>query len=192
MFRVYPFFIGEICMSDIQPTEQLPRFVDELSEWIIEALALMPIKVAVDAFLEVHEYFLDVKYGTPAEIREVVFKRFKKCKYDKISPRYNRIRDRKEILEKGLLSYFPVANPLNRLANIQGDYYKAEDVSERIRLRAEVRKEVSILEGTDGLATAQKVSWGGDKAEFPDTDTGVGLGNKEIQEKLAEGKTEDA
>ena len=181
-------------MLDVQPTEapkeQLPQFRDDFKDWIIEALALMPISVAVDAFLELHEYLLDTKYGTPAEIRKVVLTRFRKFKYDKSRPLWSRIRERKEdILGKGLLDYFPIANALNRLSNIQEDYYKAEDVSERIRLRAEARKEVSILEGTDGLATAQKTSWGGDKAEFPEV--GVGLGDKGIQEKLAEGRTED-
>ncbi len=143
---------------------KIPNF----NEWAVNALAAMPVKMAVDHFLMIFKEYNDPKYGTEAEIRKVITARFYSLKNNKNRPYHELIKSREEILKNDLLDIFPYGDKIQQLVELHAIYlYEDLKPMEKVRLLREIRTLCEKIEGVDGIPAAQtEGNWPGANAEF--------------------------
>lgn len=160
--------------------EKMPHFDENIKKWAVNTLAMMPLKTATQVFLVTYTSYNNPKYGTPEEIFRKIYNRFDNMRSNKDRPYRAMIQELRDTIESNLLDSFPLANLLIQLAEIHSDYYCKElTISQRIRLRAEVRKIVDKITSIKGVSGAQAGGWRGSNAKFPPKDKQIPFGQNE-------------
>ncbi|MDE0636177.1 MAG: hypothetical protein OXI43_10065 [Candidatus Poribacteria bacterium] len=163
-------------------TEKIPNFTERVNEWAVNALAAMPVKMAVDHFLMIFKEYNDPKYGTDEEIRKAITTRFYSLKSNKNRPYHELIKSREEILKNDLLDIFPYTDELQQLVKLH-ELLLYEDLKpmEKVRIFSEIRKLCDRLKGIDGIPAAQNgTGWAGANAEFESAP--IGQAHKNLHE----------
>ena len=148
--------------------EDLPKSMDHEKEWAIKALAIMPLKSAVDGFIESFPHYKDEKYGSLKKIHEKLTARLKTYLYDKRRPHRELIQDHKEKLklQSDLISYLPDLSVEVYIEMYRAYRYADLKPMERIRLGTQILKLRQQLEGKDTTKVQEQVTWSGSNAEF--------------------------
>lgn len=151
--------------------ENLPRSTEIEKEWAVKALALMPLKSAVDGFIMSFPHYEDEKYGRYKTIHRKLTTRLKTYLYDARLLYREKIQDEKE--KRKLQS--EITEDLIDSAEIYTDMcqiYRRADLKpiEKTRLGVQILKFRQQLEGKNTNEVAGEATWAGSNAEFPEGD----------------------
>lgn len=153
---------------ETEAVEDLPYSSELEKEWAVKALALMPLKSAVDGFLMAFPHYEDKKYGSRETIHRKLTTRLKAYLYDDRGLQREKIQDAKEKLklQSELTGY--LIDPIEVYIDMCKIYRHADlKPIEKTRLGAQILKIRQQLEGNpDTTKVSEEVTWAGTGAQF--------------------------
>ena len=153
--------------------KRLPELTKEMKDWVVNALALMPIRTAVYSFLNTYDSYNDPQYGTPEEIQRKLTYTFRQMRYSTDRPYRKMILEKKEEIQHHILDVFPLADPIHKLVEVHNDYYSSTELTpaQKSSLRNEAGRLVEQITGVKQSASTQTGGgWRGSGATFPPKD----------------------
>ncbi|MYB02006.1 hypothetical protein F4X90_20350 [Candidatus Poribacteria bacterium] len=106
-----------------ESTDQFPEFNEKEEKWVKMGLAVLPLKVAVNAFLDkFHRYYDHDKDMSPDVVKEKIENRFRYNLYEPKSPCYDKIQKNKAKLDKlrrQVAAIMPVCDPINEMIELE-------------------------------------------------------------------------